>query len=112
MSTPPTVLMLCLWAWRGLLAALWAGAEECRRVASGDGIVDPAFCLLSYSITASADLDHNDPNCDEKVKPQDGRKDIPKPPEPTKTANDNDKSNFEKLSNKKHDIQITIGFKK
>jgi hypothetical protein len=36
---PPTVLLLCLWAWRGLLAALWAGAEECCRVASGEGIV-------------------------------------------------------------------------
>ena len=38
-GTPPTVLLLCLWAWRGLLAALWAGAEECCQFASGEGIV-------------------------------------------------------------------------
>jgi hypothetical protein len=37
--TPPTVLLLCLWAWRGLLAALWAGVEECCRLASDDGFV-------------------------------------------------------------------------
>ena len=35
----PTVLLLCLWAWRGLLAALWAGAEECCRVAAGESNV-------------------------------------------------------------------------
>jgi hypothetical protein len=40
--TPPNVPLLCLWAWRGLLAALWEGAEECCRFASGEGII----CLL------------------------------------------------------------------
>jgi hypothetical protein len=25
------VPLLCLWLWRGVLAALWAGAEECGR---------------------------------------------------------------------------------
>jgi hypothetical protein len=44
LRTPPTVHLLCLWAWRGLLAALWAGAEECCMVASGEGLC--AWCLL------------------------------------------------------------------
>ena len=38
-GTPPTVLLLCLWACRGLLAALWEGAEQCCRFASGEGIM-------------------------------------------------------------------------
>ena len=47
--TPPNVPLLCLWAWRGLLAALWEGAEECCRFASGEGIICllPAACCLS-----------------------------------------------------------------
>ena len=39
LRTPPNVALLCLWAWMGLLAALWASAEECCRFASGEGII-------------------------------------------------------------------------
>lgn len=59
-GTPPTVLLLCLWAWRGL--SVW---RPCGRVLKSAASLRQvkvlwALGLLPYSIMSTADLDHND----------------------------------------------------
>ena len=59
-GTPPTVLLLCLWAWRGL--SVW---RPCGRVLKSAASLRQvkvlwALGLLPYLIMSTADLDHND----------------------------------------------------